>query len=191
MLQDLITEANEHVVRVNKLCKELEGFEGILQVVDLDDSKVALFGPAGTGTTFIDLVLSLEKMAELKQMVVMSLAEAQIAKEKELQKLMGIRNPAMPNPVFEAATHGMIKKSEGPEQAPVPTVIVNPELTVEAVRKLYVDEGKTLTEVAAYFGVKKTMLNSFINRNKLNRVCFGKDDGFRDAEVEKHRKERP
>lgn len=193
MLQDLITQANEHVVKVNRLCKELEEFEGINHVADMEDSIVAL-GHSGNMTTYIGTVLSPKKMAELKQRVVTSLTEARIEKENELQKLMGLRKAATVNPVFEEAVQDMVNsaaKSEPVSEVPVKMESTKSELTVEAVRKMYIDEGKTLTETAAFFGVKKDMLNSFIRRNKLNRTSYGKDDGFRDAVVEQRRKERP
>jgi len=66
-----------------------------------------------------------------------------------------------------------------------------PEMTVEAVSKMYHEENKNMHEIADYFGVNKSKVNNFISNNKLSRKAFIKADGFRDAIVEQKRKERP
>jgi predicted DNA-binding protein (UPF0251 family) len=193
MLQDLITQANEHVVKVNRLCKELEEFEGILHVADMEDSIVAL-GHNGNMTTYIGAVLSPEKMEELKRSVVMSLTEARISKENELKKLMGIRKPAAVNPKFEAAIQDMVKSSEKDkpkEVKPAPPEELKPEMTESEVTRLYIKENKTLKELADYFGISKSAVNSYIYRHNLARKSKTKNDGFRDTEVEQRRRERP
>jgi hypothetical protein len=193
MLQDLITQANEHVVKVNRICKELEEFEGILYVADMEDSIVAL-GHNGNMTTYIGTVLSQEKMEELKRSVVMSLTEARISKENELEKLMGIRKAAIVNPEFEAAVHDMVKSSEKDkpkEIKPAPPEETKPEMTESEVTRLYIEENKTLKELSEYFGITKSAVNSYIYRHNLARKSKSKNDGFRDAEVEQRRRERP
>lgn len=193
MIQDLIAQANEHVVKVNKLCKELEDMEVVVEVAE--DSEVALY-QQGAGTTYLTTVLSPETMDGLKQAINKSLAGTKAAKELELEKLMGVRKPAIVNPDFEAAVQDMVdsaRKEPLLKTFPEPVVPVpapdHPKLTVDAVRKMYLEEGKTLTETAAFFGVKKTMLNSFIGRNHLTRTNYKKDDGFKDAEVESRKKD--
>lgn len=103
-MSNLLEQWNEHIIKGNQLSRELEDFEGIMHVGDMPDSKIALFG--GAGTTFVDRVLSPEKMSELKRALWEALTEAKLTKEVELEKLMG-KKPAYINPTFEAAVQVM------------------------------------------------------------------------------------
>lgn len=163
MLQDLITQANEHVVKVNRLCKELEEFEGILHVADMEDSIVAL-GHNGNMTTYIGTVLSQEKMEELKRAVVMSLTEARISKENELEKLMGIRKPAVVNPVFEAAVQDMVKQNEA--KAPGRKAL---NLDINQVKELYVNQLLPFRKVADQCGCSENAVRNFAMKNNITR----------------------
>lgn len=162
MLQNLITQANEHVVKVNRLCKELEEFEGILHVADMEDSIVAL-GHNGNMTTYIGTVLSPEKMADLKRNVVTSLAEARIEKENELQKLMGIRKPATINPEFEAAVQGMVESSKKP------TGRKAIELDIDQVRDMYINQGMSYKGIAEKLNCSDFTVRKFCNNNEIVR----------------------
>jgi hypothetical protein len=195
---NLLEKWNEYIVQGNQLSRELEGFEDIMHVADKPESVIAFYGPAGSGTTFIDSVLSPEKMAEIKSLVVASLTEAKMTKEIELEKLMGIRKPATINPEFEAAVQGMIKEApvakEDQTSNPVfrdPNPAAAPELNYEDVRRMYIDEEKTQGDIAKHFKATKSQVNTFLQKNNLFRNNYKKADIFRDAEVEKRRRERP
>lgn len=186
-MNNLLDQWNEHIVRGNKLSRELEDFEGIMHVADMADSKIAISG--GVGTTFIDRVLSPEKMADIKRIVITSLNEAKLTKEVELEKLMG-RKPAYINPEFEAAVKEM--EQQGKKQPdPVPEEKTYPEMTVELVKELYHDKNMTLDQVAKEFGVNRTALYTFITKNNLRKPSK-KDIESRGITVpKKSGKERP
>ena len=195
---NLLEKWNEYIVQGNQLSRELEEFEGIMHAADQPESVIAFYGPVGSGTTFIDSVLSSEKMVEIKKMVVTSLTEARLTKEIELEKLMGIRKPATLNPEFEAAVQGMIKEApvaqEDQTNKPVfrdPNPAAASELNYEDVRRMYIDEEKTQGEIAKHFNATKSQVNTFLQKNNLFRSNYKKADVFRDAEVEQRRRERP
>lgn len=77
-------------------------------------------------------------------------------------------------------------------QEPEPAITITPvesrEMTVEDVKRMYHDEGMTVTKIAEFYGEKKTTLNNFIHRNGLSRTSYKKDDGFLDHAVEQRRK---
>lgn len=198
--KELLEQANQRVVTINKIMGEIEDFEGILSAGRTAELS---FTEKGIETTYISGVLSAEKMQELKDIVMVAIIKTRDEKTAELEQLLGIkklppalnsdfeekaeplqipkRKPATINPEFEAAINDMKSQLK----------VDKPEITVDGVRRLYLDEGKTLTEVSNYFGVKREMMNSFIRRNGLNRTTYGKNDVFLDSKIEAKRREHP
>lgn len=188
-MNNLLEQWNEHTIKGNQLSRELEDFEGIMHVADMSNSMIAIYD--GAGTTFIGKVLSPEKMEEIKQIVVTALTEAKLTKEVELEKLMG-KKPAYINPTFEAAVQKMEQSAKKPDPVKADPVLKRKEMTLEEVKRLYQDEGKSQGYIADHFGVKKSEVNTFLQKHKLFRNRYSKkDDGFLDAKVEQRRKERP
>ena len=75
------------------------------------------------------------------------------------------------------------KKKEVPVVEPEPEVEKEPvpeypPLDPEKVRRLYIEEGKTLTSVAAYFGISKKELKEYIDKMRIFRAPKT-PDGFR------------
>lgn len=162
----LIEQWNEHIVQGNRLSRELEDFEGIMHVADMQESKVALAGPSGTGTTFVDLVLSPEKMEEIKRLVVVSLNEARMTKEIELEKLMGVRKPATINQEFETAVQDMVK-TDPPKKKPTGRKAV--ELDLEKVKDLYITKGLPCRKIADQCGCAENTIRNYIKKHNLTR----------------------
>ncbi|MDF2611457.1 MAG: hypothetical protein K0R92_2931 [Lachnospiraceae bacterium] len=193
----LLEQANERVKNINRIMGELEDFEAVLSVTGT--SKVALH--SNGGTTFIDTVLSQDDMINLQDMVVARIIGARNKKTAELEQLLGMekRKTAIINPKFEKAILEMeeqkTKKTLVIDSGTAKCAVVqkdNPVMTVEEVTRLYVTENKTLKEVAEYFGVTKSAVNSYIYRNNLARKSYVKnDDTFLDSKIEAKRKERP
>ena len=48
------------------------------------------------------------------------------------------------------------------------------ELEVDNVRRMYHDEAKTMKEIAEYYGVTKTRMNSYISKYNLRRTSYNK-----------------
>lgn len=91
---------------------------------------------------------------------------------------------------FEAAVQDMVQSTKKPDPVKENPVLKHPLMTEEEVKRLYQDEGKSMKEIAEYFGVTKSNVNNFIYLHKLARKKM-KDDGFLDAKVEQRQKERP
>lgn len=160
---NLLEKWNEYIVQGNQLSRELEEFEGIMHAADKPESVIAFYGPAGSGTTFIDSVLSPEKMAEIKSLVVASLTEARLTKEIELEKLMGIRKPATINPEFEAAVQGMVESSK--KTTGRKTI----EFDIDQVRDMYINQGMSYKGIAEKLKCSDFTVRKFCNNNGIVR----------------------
>ncbi len=191
MLREEVLNSSRELV--NKIYEKMNVIETCDSVAEkVKNLDVCFNDPDGEKVVSLDGILTADQLTFIRDGIIDKIYDNAAIAQSFLEKLN--RKPATVNPVFEAAVQEMVNstaKSEPASEVPVTMESTKPELTVEAVRKMYIDEGKTLTETAAFFGVKKDMLNSFIRRNKLNRTSYGKDDGFRDAVVEQRRKERP
>jgi hypothetical protein len=190
---------NEHIVRGNQLSRELEDIEDILE-----KSKGAdiCFSSGANGAVFIR-VLSAEKMQALRENVVLEIMKTRNDKAVKLEKLMGIRKPAVINPEFETAVQEM--ESQGKKQVdPVeekfteilqeeakrieePPVALKPSEILDQhskeIEKMYKVQMATVGSIAEIFGVKKTDVNTFLSKHKLFRTTR-KEDGFLDAKVQ-------
>lgn len=191
MLREEVLNSSRELV--NKIYEKMNVIETCDSVAEKVKSLDVCFNdPDGKHVVSLDGILTADQLTVIRDGIIDKIYDNAAIAQSFLEKLN--RKPATVNPVFEVAVQDMVNsnaKSEPASEIPVKMESIKPELTVEAVRKMYIDEGKTLTETATFFGVKKDMLNSFIRRNKLNRTSYGKDDGFRDAVVEQRRKERP
>ena len=203
-LNNLLEQWNDHIIKGNQLSRELEDIEDLLSRAREAD---ICFSSGNNGAIFIR-VLGQEKMQELKESAMIAIMRTRDEKETELQKLMGKqpvipafgqeivvhekRKPATINPEFEAAVKEMVtsgKKKEHPDpkdEVVIPKKIAEkkPELNVADVKRMYHDEAKTMKEIAEYFGVKKEQVNSFIQKNNLQRTSYKKDDIFLDSKVQ-------
>ncbi|MDF2538870.1 MAG: hypothetical protein K0S76_1891 [Herbinix sp.] len=204
-MNNLLEQWNEHIIRGNQLSRELEDIEDLLAKSYTSD---ICFTASDTEKLFIR-VLSPEKMKELKDKTVTAIVQAKNEKTIELEKLMGIRKPAYVNPEFEAAVQDMekhIKKKPNPDPVEeklteildkqaeeikkAPAIPKYSEMTIEDVRRMYQDENMSQGSIAAYYGVKKVVVNTFLQKHKLFRKSSKKDDIFLDEKVESRQKQK-
>jgi DNA invertase Pin-like site-specific DNA recombinase len=196
---------NEHIVRGNRLSRELEEIEDLISKAKESD---ICFSSGNNGAIFIR-VLSSEKMQELKESAMIYIMRARDEKETELQGLMGKlpafpekRNPAIVNPEFEAA----VKEMEGKTQ-PDPVEEKHTEILQEEAKRIeelplkpseileqHTDEViKMYSQMATYqaiadkFGVKKGDVNNFFTKHKTTKRTSKKDDEFLDSKVQARR----
>lgn len=195
--KNLLEQASQRVIEINKTMSEIEKFEDIINAGQ--DAEIAFADKVNT--TYIT-VLSPEKMQELKEMVLNAIFNAKDEKTTELERLLGIypdRKPTV-NPVFEIAEQGTVPQNNQDliedklaeildKQAQ--EISGKPEMTVDAVKKLYIEDGKSYQEMAEYFGVKKTDVNNFITRNHLRELkqkhIYGYEKKQKKPAVEKDR----
>lgn len=186
-MNSLLEQWNDHIIRGNQLSRELENIEALIEKSKGED---ICFTSKPSGATYIS-VLSPEKLQELRESVVVAIIQVRNEKKEELEKLMGIRKPAILNPAFEAAVQDMeasVPKKEHIVQdnevvSPKKIIEKKPEINVADVQRMYHDEAKTMKEIADHFGVKKEQVNSFIQKNNLRRTSYMKDDIFLDTKV--------
>lgn len=199
---NLVDQWNDHIIKGNQLSRELENIEELLEKARESD---ICFSSGSNGATFIR-VLTPEKMQELKENAIVAIMHTRDEKTAELEKLMGIRRPATINPEFEAAVQEMVQsnqktstyvdntvtdpvgeKPEVVEDATAPRTLVYADL--ENIRRMYLDEGKTMKDIANHYGVTKNQVNAYIQRYGLFRKNCKKDDAFLDVKVEARQKQ--
>lgn len=189
--KELLEQAEIRVKRINELSDDVGAAEDILAM--LGDGEVCFF-TSGIGTTHLTPVLSPDKLQKLREDIIVEVIRTRNDKSTELEKLLGIRKPAIINPEFEKAVQEMVKppfkadhivKIDGipkyidkePEKEELPKCEPRPplnELEVENVRRMYHDEAKTMKEIAEYYGVTKTRMNSYISKYNLRRTSYNK-----------------
>lgn len=172
-MNNLLEKWNEHIIKGNQLSRELEDIETLIEK-SMDEDICFTVKP--NGATYIS-VLSPEKMQELREAVVEAILQVRDEKTAELEKLMGIRKPAVINPE-KTEQEIVLQKCQDPIEEKLTEILDKqaqmikgkPEMTVDTVKKLYIDEGKSYQEMADYFGVKKTDINNFITRYHLREL---------------------
>lgn len=183
MLKNLLEQANEHVVKVNKLIGQVEEFDNILGEANREGSKVCIHS-VGIGTTFVDIVLNPNIMDGLKVTLLEFIEREKGKKVEELESLVKV-NIVHENKDFVPERESTVNKK-------VENVIEQSksvELTVDIVKELYHKRGLTLDEAAKELGVSKTTLHTFISKNGLKKPSK-KEKVFRDTKVQT-KKERP
>lgn len=193
-MSDLLNQWNEHIIRGNQLSRELEDIGDLLEKAKEAD---ICFSSGSNGATFIR-VLSPEKMQELKESALIAVMKVRDEKEAELEKLMGARKPAIINPVFEAAVREMVQSAKKPDPVKEKLAgilqseadrIAEPDnksldkyparkahkkkypdgMTVEAVSRMYIDEGKPSSSIAKHFSISTKEVQNFMTINKIRR----------------------
>jgi len=190
-MSNYVEQWNEHVIKGNKISRELESFDTILQVINRPDSKVALY--YNGEMSFIDLVLPEDVMDNIKQGVLLFLNKHKASKETEIKNLMGIQK-SEPDTVEEKLTYLLKQEADriaGSDKSldKQAQEISKPEMTIDAVKNLYIEEGRSYQYMAEYFGVKKTDINNFITRNHLRELKQKHDCGYKEKKPDE--KERP
>ena len=194
--KELVAQATAKIEKMCNLTDKIEAIENILKASG-EKTEIALY-ETGVGTTRLSLVLSEAVVKSLKESAVAEIKSALHNNTTELHQLVGAkpekRKPATINPEFEKAVQEMVKppfkadhivkidgipkyidKEPEKEEPPKcePRSPLN-ELEVDNVRRMYHDEAKTMKEVAEYYGVTKTRMNSYISKYNLRRTSYNK-----------------
>lgn len=193
-MNNLLEKWNEHIIKGNQLSRELEDIETLIEK-SMDEDICFTVKP--NGATYIS-VLPPEKMQELREVVVGAILQVRDEKTAELEKLMGIRKPVVINPE-ETEQEIVLQKCQDPIEEKLTEILDKqakmikgkPQMTVDTVKKLYIDEGKSYQEMADYFGVKKTDINNFITRYHLRELKQKHIYGYEKLKKPADEKERP
>lgn len=159
---NILEQANQKVVEINRLMKEVENYEGIIEGVK--NAKVC-FSESKIGTTWLDSVLSPEQMDGLKLEIINLIRGNYADKESKLLAFIGVepkpevvienksvRKAATINPEFEEAVKEMEASNKKAN-------------TDEDVRRLYFDEGMTLAGVCKQLRISQKTFYQILDRN--------------------------
>mgnify|MGYP003771179881 CR=1 FL=1 len=171
--QNLLEQANEFIVKINGLMRNIEDFDTVIKEIGNPQIEVCLTDRKAV--SYLDSVLSQETLDHIKTSIINTITEEHSKKKQELGLLLGYKAN---DPVEEKLKVILEEEQTKIENA---TKEIKPEMTIEDVKRMYHDENKTLKEIADYYGVKKTAVNNFVYRNGLARKYY-KNDGFRDKE---------
>lgn len=166
--KELLEQANQRVVTINKLMGEIESFDGIMSAGR--DGEVAFY-TKGTGTTYIDGVLSQDKMQELKETVINAIVTTRDEKTTELEQLLGIKKlPPAVNLDFEEKSEPL----QIPKRKPA---TINPEFE-QAINKTIQTTKATNESLEELSDKAKTVANAF--KESVTDVCCNEVEEIKD-----------
>ncbi len=134
--KELLVMAKENAEKQLELVKQIENVENVLSSVK--DGEICFF-VRGYGSVLITDVTDTEKRDAVRELGLVAIMNFRDDKTMELEKLLGIRKPAIINPEFEAAVQGMVKPivvKPKSKQAEDKQPIISPEDKLKLKEKL-------------------------------------------------------
>lgn len=192
---------------VNQIFSKMSIIESCDTVVDMiKDLEVCFYNPDSQKNVVLSEVMSEQQLSEVREGIISKIYSNSLEAQLYLERLD--RKPAIVDQEFEVAVKDMeqsVKKQPDPveekptgilqeeakriEELPVP---LKPseilEQHSEEIEKMYKIQMATVGSIAEKFGVKKTDVNTFLQKHKLFRTTR-KDDGFLDAKVQARQKQ--
>jgi hypothetical protein len=110
--KELLLRAKETTEKQLELIKHIERAEDIIGTVK--DGFICFY-VVGCGSVRIDDVVDIEKLDAIKELGLVAIMNFRDDKTVELEKLLGIRKPAIINPEFEAAVQAMEQSHKKPD----------------------------------------------------------------------------
>ena len=187
--QNLLEQANDHIVKINGLMRNIEEFETTLTELSKEEIEVCVTDKKQV--SYLDNVLDQETLNAIKDSIISTIETEHYGKKTELGILLGTESeketPVKADEEELSEVHDRVEKKwqEILNKESKSIKESKPEMNVPDVKKMYHDEQKTMKELAEYYGVTKSMVNNFISRNGLQRTRYKK--GFKDKEVEERR----
>lgn len=179
-MNNLLEQANIRMAEIEETACDLESIKSIEQIKD--ELYIVLCSDR-SGTRYLR-GLSVEKMQELKNIVLEAVIDAKEEKTRELERLLGIEKSV--TVMKNCITEEEVVIPEVPKDKPE-----YPKMTVESVKGFYHNQDMTLDEVAKVFGVSRSYLYKFVTKNNLRKPSKREQKLFRDADVEKQRSKEP
>lgn len=181
-MSEILEKAKELVDDIFKAMTKVENCETLSEEVASQD--VVLVKAGGDRYVKLDRVMTEEQIQDVKKYIQNTIDGNKAEAERFLRRVSG--KAAVVNPDFEAAVQEMISQdqteevvtetaepaAEEDQEEPVtesPEEKVTPELTVEAVRKIYTEGDMTIRQAAEYFGVSQSKLYSFVSEHGLRK----------------------
>lgn len=188
-MSEILEKAKELVDDIFKAMNKVETCETLS--VEVASQEVVLVKAGGDRYVKLDGVMTEEQIQDVKRYIQNTIDGNKAEAERFLRRVSG--KAAVVNPDFEAAVQEMISQDQTeeqpetdeqearetvedePEEAPEKSGIeepekeTTPELTVEAVRKIYTEGDVSIRQAAEYFGVSQSKLYSFVSEHGLRK----------------------
>lgn len=180
-MSEILEKAKELVDDIYKAMTKVETCETLSE--EVASQEVVLVKAGGDRYVKLDGVMTEEQIQDVKRYIQNTIDGNKAEAERFLRRVSG--KAAVVNPDFEAAVQEMISQDqtedvvtepaepvEEDREEPVteaPEEKVTPELTVEAVRKIYTEGDMSIRQVAEYFGVSQSKLYSFVSEHGLRK----------------------
>lgn len=188
-MSEILEKAKELVDDIFKAMNKVETCETLSE--EVASQEVVLVKAGGDRYVKLDGVMTEEQIQDVKRYIQNTIDGNKAEAERFLRRVSG--KAAVVNPDFEAAVQEMISQDQTeeqpetdeqearetvedePEEAPEKSGIeepekeTTPELTVEAVRKIYTEGDMSIRQAAEYFGVSQSKLYSFVSEHGLRK----------------------
>lgn len=181
-MSEILEKAKELVDDIYKAMTKVETCETLSE--EVASQEVVLVKAGGDRYVKLNGVMTEEQIQDVKKYIQNTIDGNKAEAERFLRKVSG--KAAVVNPDFEAAVQEMISQdqteaavtetaepaADEDQEEPVteaPEEKVTPELTVEAVRKIYTEGDMTIRQAAEYFGISQGKLYSFISEHGLRK----------------------
>ena len=174
-MSNILENAKALVDDIYKAMTKVETCETLAEIVSTQE--VVLVKPGSERYVRLDGVLTEDQMQDVKKYIQNTIDSNKAEAERFLLRVSG--KAATINQDFEDAVNEMINDNseesekdmepEEPVEIEQPEENHYPEMTAEAVRKVYTDGDMTIIEAAGYFGVDKNKLYKFITANNLRK----------------------
>lgn len=181
-MSEILEKAKELVDDIFKAMNKVETCETLSE--EVASQEVVLVKAGGDRYVKLDGVMTEEQIQDVKRYIQNTIDGNKAEAERFLRRVSG--KAAVVNPDFEAAVQEMISQdqtedavtktaepaAEEDQEEPVteaPEEKVTPELTVEAVRKIYTEGDMSIRQAAEYFGVCQGKLYRFVSEHGLRK----------------------
>lgn len=180
-MSEILEKAKELVDDIYKAMTKVETCETLSE--EVASQEVVLVKAGGDRYVKLDGVMTEEQIQDVKRYIQNTIDGNKAEAERFLRRVSG--KAAVVNPDFEEAVQEMISQDQTeaqpetdeqevqeavedePEEAPEEKV--TPELTVEAVRKIYTEGDMSIRQAAEYFGTSQGKLYSFVSEHGLRK----------------------
>lgn len=181
-MSEILEKAKELVDDIYKAMTKVETCETLSE--EVASQEVVLVKAGGDRYVKLNGVMTEEQIQDVKKYIQNTIDGNKAEAERFLRRVSG--KAAVVNPDFEAAVQEMISQdqteaavtetaepaADEDQEEPVteaPEEKVTPELTVEAVRKIYTEGDMSIRQAAEYFEVSQSKLYSFVSEHGLRK----------------------
>lgn len=175
----LLEYANARIEKMCSLTGRIEVIEKFIRMSE-ENAEIALYH-SEEGIIRLSMILPKTVTTNLKESAINEIINALNKNTAELRELLGtepdqaeiVKKNCITGETIIESDKSLDKYPAKKQQRKSPY----PEnMTEEKVREMYIDQGMQLKQVAEYFNVKPTQINSFLQKHGLFRRSYKKTD---------------